>query len=387
MASLRQPFLSSRLQGFGTSIFTSMTQLAMRFDALNLGQGFPSFDGPDELKDAAIAAIRSGQNQYVRMMGLPELTRAVATHQKRFYGLDYDPDSEVTVTNGATEALHSTLQALLESGDEVIVFEPFYDSYRPCIAMAGGVDRRLTLRAPDFSFDPDDLRRLVNAKTRALILNSPHNPTGKVFSAAEIESIATICREHDLLVIADEVYEHLTFDVEHRPIATWPGLFERTVTISSTGKTFSMTGWKVGYACAPAELSAAIRCAHQFVTFCNSGPFQPAMAQALALPDEYFADFRAQYRSRRDLLCAGLRRVGFGVRESAGTYFVLADIRPLGYDDDIAFCRMMPEKVGVAAIPASAFYVDKEAGRHLIRFAFCKSIELLEEGLRRLEKL
>ncbi|MEM7584027.1 MAG: methionine aminotransferase [Acidobacteriota bacterium] len=383
----RQPYLTSRLQGFGTSIFTEMTALAQRFDAVNLGQGFPNFDGPESLKDAAIRAIGGPHNQYCRMAGQPELVQAIAEHQQRFYGLELDPEHEITVTNGATEALCATFQALFEVGDEVIFFEPFYDSYRACIAMAGGSERLVTLRSPDFSYDPRELERAINPKTRAILINTPHNPTGKVFSRAELEHIAGLAQRFDLLVISDEVYEHLVFDGEHLPIATLPGMRERTITISSTGKTFSMTGWKIGYTCANAALTQAIRTAHQFITFCNSAPFQPAMAGALRLDDGFFDQLLTEYRERRDRLCAGLQDVGFGVQPPAGTYFVLADIRPLGFDDDVEFCRMLPEAVGVAAIPPTAFYIDKAAGRHLVRFAFCKTLDVLDEAVHRLQGL
>lgn len=387
MSSARQPYLTSRLQGFGTNVFTEFTLLAQRHDAVNLGQGFPDFDGPEFLKDAAVRAIRGGRNQYCRMTGTPELNRAVAAHQRRFYGLEYDPDAEVTVMNGATETLFATFQALCEVGDEVVFFEPFYDSYRACVAMAGGVERLVTLRAPGFGYDARELERAITPRTRAILLNSPHNPAGKVFTRDELEHIAGLCRRHDLLCVSDEVYEHLVFDGEHVPIATLPGMAERTITISSTGKTFSMTGWKIGYACAPAPISAALRTAHQFITFCNSAPLQPAMAEALAAGDDFFAGFVADYRERRDHLCRGLEEVGFGVRAPAGTYFVLADISPLGYDHDVEFCRMLPRRVGVAAIPSTAFYIDKAAGRHLVRFAFCKTLEVLDEGVRRLREL
>jgi N-succinyldiaminopimelate aminotransferase len=387
MGSARIPHLVSRLQGFGTNVFTEMTLLAQRHDAVNLGQGFPDFDGPDAVKDAAVAAIRDGHNQYCRTFGVPDLNRAIAAHQRRFYGLEYDPDAEVTVTNGATEAIFATLQALCEVGDEVVFFEPFYDSYRASVAMAGAVERLVTLRDPGFEVDFDALEQAIGPQTRAVLLNTPHNPTGKVFRRHELERIAELCRRHDVVAISDEVYEHLVFDGEHLPLATLPGMRERTVTISSTGKTFSMTGWKIGYACAPPELSTAIRTAHQFITFCNSAPLQPAMAAALGADAAYFEGFLADYRRRRDRLCEGLAEVGFRVLVPAGTYFVLADIRPLGWDHDVEFCRMLPEAVGVAAIPPTAFYVDKAAGRHLVRFAFCKTLELLDEGVRRLKKL
>lgn len=399
MATRRQPQLTSRLQGFGTTIFTEMTLYAQRFDALNLGQGFPNFDGPDFVKEAAIRAIREGHNQYARMTGIPDLNRAIAEHQERFYGLSWDPELEITVTHGATEGIHATLQALCNAGDEVIVFEPFYDSYRACIAMAGAVDRLYTLEDPDFAIDFERFETLVNAKTRAILLNSPHNPTGKVFRRHELERIAELAREHDLVVISDEVYEHLVFDDRgdegegddeaegHVPIASLPGMRERTVTLSSAGKSFSFTGWKVGWACASPELTSAIRTAHQFITFSVASPFQPAVAEALRADDSIYQELLESYRGRRDFLCNGLGEAGFRVHVPSGTYFVLADIRPLGFDDDVDFCRRLPELVQVAAIPPSAFYVNKHAGRHLVRFAFCKSMDILEEGVRRLKLL
>ena len=387
-ASPRLPFLTSKLQGFGTTIFTEMTLLAQKHGAVNLGQGFPNFDGPDEIREAAADALRGGHNQYCRMYGLPDLNAAIADHQRRFWSLEYDAESEVTVTSGATEALAAMIQALCETGDEVIVFEPFYDSYRACIAMAGAVDRMYTLVAPDFRIEAGRLAKLVTAKTRAILLNTPHNPTGRVFSREELDAVADLARRHDLLVISDEVYEHLVYgESQHVPIAGLPGMRERTVTISSAGKTFSFTGWKVGWACAPPEITKAIRTAHQFLTFCNSAPFQPAIAKALALPDEFYEGLRDDYLRRRDFLCRGLADAGFDVLTPAGTYFVLADIRPLGWNDDVEFCRMLPEKVGVAAIPPTAFYVNKDAGRHLVRFAFCKTLDVLEEGIERLGRL
>ncbi len=380
----RLPHLTSRLQGFGTTIFAEMTGLANQHGAVNLGQGFPNFEGPPEIRDIAIEAIRAGKNQYCRSFGIPELTGAIAAHHERFYGLSYDPNTEITVCHGATEAIASTLQALLEVGDEVVMFEPFYDSYRAVVSMAGAAPRPVTLRSPDFAYDPAALEAAIGPQTRAIVLNSPHNPTGKVFSREELEHIARLCREHDLVAITDEVYEHLVFDGEHIPLASLPGMRERTVMISSTGKTFSYTGWKVGWACAPPELSAAIRCAHQFVTFCGAPPYQLGMAHALALPDGYYEDFIAGYRARRDRLCDGLAAVGFDVLVPAGTYFVCVDIRPLGFTDDMELCRRLPADVGVAAIPNSAFYLDKAAGRHLVRFAFCKTDAVLDEGIARL---
>jgi N-succinyldiaminopimelate aminotransferase len=383
----RRPHRSSRLAGLGTSVFAEMTELAVRHGAVNLGQGFPDFDGPDFVKEAAVAAIRDGHNQYARTAGLPNLARAIAGHQRRFYGLDYDPLAEVTVYAGATEALFSTLQALLEPGDEVVVFEPFYDSYPAGVAMAGGTMKVVSLRGPGFDFDAAELEAAVGPRTRAILVNSPNNPAGKVFSRHELETIARLCRERDLVAICDEVYEHIVFEAEHVPLATLPGLRERSIVISSTGKTFSLTGWKIGWSCAPAAISDALRCAHQFVTFCNGTPFQHAMAKALGAEQVFFETLRREYRARRDRLCAGLAEIGFGVLQPQGTYFVQADIRPLGFEDDEAFCRMLPERVGVAAIPTTAFYANKELARHLVRFAFCKTDATLNEALARLRRL
>ena len=387
MTSTRLPWLSSRLQGFGTTIFAEMTGLAIEHGAVNLGQGFPDFEGPDFIKQAALDAIAAGHNQYCRTHGIPELNRAIAEHQQRFWGLSYDPDTEITVYAGATEAIYATLAALCEVGDEVILFEPYYDSYRASVAMAGAHEKLVTLRGPDFSFDPQQLRAAFTPKTRAILVNTPHNPSGKVYSRAELELIAQLCVEHDVLAISDEVYEHLVFDGEHVPLASLPGMRERTVVISSAGKTFSFTGWKIGHSCAPAPITRALRSAHQFITFCNGTPFQHAMAHGYRAPDAYFEQFQADYRARRDKLCEGLAAVGFEVLTPAGTYFAQTDIRPLGWDDDFEFCRMLPKKIGVAAIPTSAFYSEREAGKHLVRWAFCKTDAVLDEALVRLEKL
>jgi len=379
--------LAARFRGLGTTIFSEMNQLAAAHGAVNLGQGAPSFDGPEFIKEAAIESIRAGHNQYVRGHGQPDFVRAVAEHEHRFYGLGYDPEEEVTVSAGATEALFVTLQGLLDPGDEVILFEPYYDSYMAGVAAAGAEARVLTLEAPDFRLDPAAVEAAVTDRTRLVLLNTPHNPTGRVFSREELEGLAEVCRRHDLLVISDEVYEHLVFAGEHLPIATLPGMWERTLTISSAGKTFSLTGWKIGWICAPAHLSRAVRAVHQFTTFCQPAPFQRAMAVALRTGDEYFDDYLAHYRRRREHLCQGLAEVGFGVTPPQGTYFVLADIRPLGYDDDMAFCRMLPERVGVAAIPNSAFYLHKERGRHLVRFAFCKQEAVIDQAVAALARL
>ena len=383
---MARPPLTARLRGYGTSIFAEMTALATRHRAVNLGQGYPDFDGPDFIKRAATAAIRAGHNQYARMPGLPALQQAVADHQRRFYGLELDSETEITIHAGATEGVFATLQALLDPGDEVLLFEPFYDAYAPGFALAGAAPRVVSLRPPRFTLDPAELAAAVSSKTRALLLNSPNNPAGKVFTRGELEAIAAVCRRHDLLVVTDEVYEHIVFDGAHVPIATLPGMRERTVTISSAGKTFSLTGWKIGWTCAAPPLTEAVRTVHQFVTFAVATPFQHAIATALAAPDAYFRRLRDAYRARRDRLCDGLAEAGFEVCRPEGTYFALADIRPLGFTDDVDFCRMLPERAGVAAIPVSAFVAEGQV-RYLARFAFCKDDATLEEGLRRLRRL
>ena len=383
---MRQPPLTSRLAGFGTSVFAEMTALARQHGAVNLGQGYPDFDGPDFVKRAAVAALRGGHNQYAPMPGLPALQQAVADHQKRFYGLEHDPSEEVTVHAGATEALCATLAALLDPGDEAIVLEPFYDAYLPGIALAQAKARVVPLAPPDLRLDPVALEQAVTPRTRLLVLNSPLNPAGRVFSREELAAVAAVCVKHDLVAVTDEVYEHIVFEGEHVPIAGLPGMRERTVTISSAGKTFSLTGWKVGWSVAPPPLAAAVRAVHQFVTFAVATPFQHAAAAALAAPDRYYARLRSDYRARRDRLCEGLVEVGFGVRPPEGTYFAVGDIRPLGYDDGDTFCRTLVERVGVAAIPVSAFTAERRL-RHLVRFAFCKDDATLDEALRRLRRL
>ncbi|HEX5493865.1 MAG TPA: pyridoxal phosphate-dependent aminotransferase [Mycobacteriales bacterium] len=383
---MRTPHLIDRLSGFGTTIFAEMSALAVQTSSVNLGQGFPDTDGPPELLDAAVAAIRQGRNQYPPGPGVPELRAAIARHSKRFGGLEFDPDSEVLVTTGATEAIAATILALCEPGDEVVVFEPLYDSYAATIALAGARRRVVTLRAPDWTFDPDELRAAVTDRARLILLNTPHNPTGKVFSRAELDLIAQIAAERDLLVVTDEVYEHLVFEGTHIPFATLPGMAERTVTISSAGKTFNVTGWKIGWVCADAELVTAVRTVKQFLTFVSGGPFQPAVAAALDLGEEYFTALAAGMRQRRDLLCDGLERAGFTVFRPAATYFATVDVRGTGYPDGVAFCRDLPHRVGVVAIPSGVFY-DTDAGRSLVRFAFCKRPEVLDEAVRRLARL
>jgi N-succinyldiaminopimelate aminotransferase len=383
-----RPLLNHRLNGHGTTIFAEMSALATATGAINLGQGFPDTDGPAEIAEAAVRAIREGKgNQYPPGPGIPELRTAIAAHQQRFYGLAYDPDSEVLVTAGATEAIAAAMLALLEPGDEVIAFEPFYDSYAACIAMAGATRVPLTLRAPGFRPDLDRLRSLITPHTRLLLLNSPHNPTGMVLDAEELSAIADLAVEHDLLVVTDEVYEHLVFAGTHQPIAALPGMRERTVSISSAGKTFSFTGWKVGWVTASAPLVAAVRTAKQYLTYVSAGPFQYAVAEALRLPDSYFETLRTDLRRKRDLLADGLRAAGFEVYEPQGTYFITTDIAPLGEKDAYAFCRALPERCGVVAVPNSVFYDDPDAGRTQVRFTFCKRDEILADAAIRLQQI
>jgi N-succinyldiaminopimelate aminotransferase len=375
---------ASRLASFGTTIFTEMTRLANQHGAVNLAQGFPDFAGPAFAKDAAIEAIRADHNQYARMQGAVPLVEAVAATVKERTGLVYDPLTEVTVFAGATEGILCAMMSLVEPGDEVVLFEPYYDSYRACVAMAAGTPRFVTLRAPDFRFDPAELRAAFSKRTRLVVVNTPHNPTGRVFTRDELTQIAALCVEHDALCLTDEVYERLVFEGEHVAMASLPGMRDRTITMNSTGKTFSLTGWKIGYATAPAALSKALVTAHQFVTFAVATPFQHAMAHALRSSRSYYDEFLREYRERRDHLAGALAECGFGVSPPQGTYFVLADIRPLGWDDDVAFCRHLVEKVGVAAIPPTAFYENKAEGRFLARFAFCKKRETLDAGIARL---
>ncbi len=378
---------TARLDGLGTTIFAQMSALAQRTGAVNLGQGFPDTDGPHEVIQAAVDALRSGRNQYAPGAGVPELRRAIAAHQQRFYGMELDPESEVAVTTGATEAIAAAMLAFVETGDEVVVLEPYYDSYVAVIQMVGGVRRPVTLRAPDFRLPVEELRAAVGPRTTAIVLNSPHNPTGAVLTREELEAVAQVAREHDLVVISDEVYEHLTFDVPHVPIATLPGMAERTLTVSSGGKTFSFTGWKVGWACGPAALIDSLLKAKQFMTFTSGAPLQPAIAEALVLGDDFYTEFTAGMRARRDQLCSGLADIGFDVFVPDGTYFATTDIRPLGFDDGLEFCLSLPERAGVVAVPHQAFYDDVEAGRPLVRWAFCKRPEVIDEALERLGRL
>ena len=385
---MTRPLLNRNLTGFGTTIFAEMSARALATGSVNLGQGFPDADGPRQIAEVAVEAIRKGKgNQYGPGPGVPELRQAIADHQRRFYGLAYDPATEVFVTAGATEAIAATLLALLEPGDEVIALEPYYDSYAACVAMAGATRVPVTLRAPGFRPDLTELEARITARTRLILLNTPHNPTGTVLTRAELQRIAEIAVKHDLLVVTDEVYEHLTYDIPHVPIVTFPGMRERTVTISSAGKVFSFTGWKVGWVTGTPELVDAVKTVKQFLTFVASGPFQYAVAEALNLPDDYYADLRNSLKKKRDLLTQGLTDIGFEVYPADGTYFVTADIAPLGEKDGVEFCLGLPERAGVVAIPTALFYDDKAEGQTKVRFAFCKRPEVLREALNRLEKL
>lgn len=387
----------SRLRPYTTTVFAEMSALAARIGAVNLGQGFPDEDGPPAMLQAAQDAIANGVNQYPPGIGIEPLRQAIAAQRARQFGIEYDADTEVLVTVGATEAIAAAVLGLVEPGSEVLLIEPFYDSYSPVVAMAGA--HRVTVPlVPDgrgFALDPDAVRRAVTPKTRALIINSPHNPTGMVLSAAELAAIAEIAVAADLLVIVDEVYEQLVYSWPkghpHLPLATFDGMAQRTITISSAAKMFNCTGWKIGWACGPAKLIAGVRAAKQYLSYVGGAPFQPAVALALNNEDAWVATLRSSLQSRRDRLASALTEIGFGVHDSCGTYFLCADPRPLGYHDSATFCAALPEKVGVAAIPMSAFCdpLAKHADmwNHLIRFAFCKRDDTLDEAIRRLTAL
>ncbi len=371
---------AARLAGLGTTVFTEMTALAVRTGAINLGQGFPDTDGPAAVIEAAVAALRGGENQYAPLPGVPALREAVLAHQRAWYGLDPE---DVLITFGATEAIAAALLGLCDPGDEVVVLEPYYDSYAACIAFAGAQRRPVTLRPPSFAVDPAALSAAIGPRARLLLLNSPHNPTGRVLSRAELELIAAACVEHDLLCVTDEVYEHLVYEGEHIPIATLPGMAERTLTISSVGKSFSFTGWKIGWCSGPAPLVAATRMVKQYLTFAGGTPLQHAAAAALRLPATEIAAPADDLRAKRDQLCSGLEAAGLRPFVSEGTYFVNADVG----SDAVEFCATLPERCGVVAIPTSVFYDDKEAARGLVRFAFCKRAEVIAEAARRLATL
>jgi N-succinyldiaminopimelate aminotransferase len=392
----RAPYLTSKLQGFGTTVFAEMSALAVVTGSVNLGQGFPDYPGPPEVLDVARAAIGTAADQYPPGPGRPELREAIAAHVQRFRGLGYDPADEVLVTAGATEALSGALLALLDTGDEVVLFEPMYDCYAAGIAMAGGIARPVPLRPPPdgagpWTFDPAELRAAVTPRAKILLLNTPHNPTGKVFTDEELRFLAELALAQGLIVLSDEVYEHLVFGgAVHRSVAALPGMRERTLVVGSAGKTFNVTGWKVGWICGPPPLVSAVRTAKQFLTYVNAGPFQPAVAAGLALPDSYFEDVARDLEYRRDVLVKGLTEAGLPVISPEATYFATVDVRPVQPDGDgLAFCRSLPERAGVVAVPTVVFYDPAHAhlGRHLVRFAFCKGDEVLGEAVERLRRL
>lgn len=375
------------LRPFGTTIFTEMTGLANALGAINLSQGYPDFDGPEAVKARAAEAILRGPNQYAPSIGIPELRQAVARKMERFYGLKIDPDEEVTVTSGATEGICATLLGITEPEDEVIILEPWFDSYPPMAALAGARIRYVSLPAPDFDLPREELARAFGPRTKAILINSPQNPCGKVFTREELAFIGSLCRKFDAYAIGDEVYEHLVYDGrKHIPLLGIPELRNRAFVVSSTAKTLSMTGWKQGYVVACPELSKAVRMSHQFITFCGQSALQEAVAFGIDLPDSYYTKFLSDYTRKRDWLCEALEGLGFRIYPPQGTYYLLADITPLGFEDDLLFCRMLPEKAGVAAIPSSVFWNNRSQGRNLVRFCFCKKDETLEEGIRRLKR-
>jgi len=378
--------MARRLRSIPPTIFSEMSALAVRTGSLNLGQGFPDQDGPPAVVEAAVRALRSGRNQYPPGLGVPELREAVAAHQARHYGIELDPLTEVVITAGATEAIAAAVLALVNPGDEMVVLEPFYDSYVACVEMAGGVRRPVTLRPPGFRLDPDALRAAVTPRTTTLLLNSPHNPTGTTLTREELQLVADVAIEHDLVVVTDEVYEHLVYDGRtHVPLCTLPGMWDRTVSISSAGKTFSFTGWKVGWVTGPADLVQTVTAAKQWLTFSNAAPLQPAVAYALTQEAAFYDALAKDLQTKRDLLVAGLRDLDVDVYPPEATYFVTTDVRRYGHRDGLAFCLALPERAGVVAIPEQVFFDDQDAGRHLVRWAFCKDAAVLEDAVARLQ--
>jgi N-succinyldiaminopimelate aminotransferase len=382
----REPPLVERMRAHSSSVFGEMSALAVQTGSVNLGQGFPDTDGPASVKDAAVRAIQEGRgNQYPPAHGLPELRQAITAHQRRFYGIELDWVTDVVVTTGASEAIVAALLALVEPGDEVVTFAPWFDLYAAGVTLAGATQREAALTPGTFRPDIVALRAAITPRTRVLLLNTPHNPTGVVFTRDELAAIAEVVREHDLWVLSDEVYEHLVFTGhEHVPFATLPGMAERTVTVGSAGKSLSMTGWKVGWATGPADLVGAVRVTRQHMSFVSGGPFQWAVAEGLALPDEHWSAFTAGMQDARDRLGAGLADLGLPVTPSEGTYYLTTDVRPLGYDDGLAFCRDLPHRAGVVAIPHQVFHEDPDAGHPFVRWAFCKRPEVLDEAVARL---
>ncbi|KAH8508882.1 hypothetical protein Peur_050732 [Populus x canadensis] len=383
----QQPLqVAKRLEKFKTTIFTQMSSLAIKYGAINLGQGFPNFDGPEFVKEAAIQAIKDGKNQYARGYGVPDLNSAIAERFKKDTGLVVDPDKEITVTSGCTEAIAATMLGLINPGDEVIVFAPFYDSYEATLSMAGAKIKGITLCPPAFSVPIDELKSAITKNTRAILINTPHNPTGKMFTREELSTIASLCIENDVLVFTDEVYDKLAFEADHISMASLPGMYERTVTLNSLGKTFSLTGWKIGWAIAPPHLTWGVRQAHSFLTFATSTPMQWAAAVALRAPESYYVELKRDYMAKKEILVEGLKAVGFKVFPSSGTYFVVVDHTPFGLENDIAFCEYLIKEVGVVAIPTSVFYLNQEDGKNLVRFTFCKDEETLKAAVERMKE-
>lgn len=378
--------VAKRLEKFKTTIFTQMSMLAIKHGAINLGQGFPNFDGPEFVKEAAIQAIKDGKNQYARGYGVPDLNSAVADRFKKDTGLVVDPEKEVTVTSGCTEAIAATMLGLINPGDEVILFAPFYDSYEATLSMAGAQIKSITLRPPDFAVPIDELKSAISKNTRAILINTPHNPTGKMFTREELNVIASLCIENDVLVFTDEVYDKLAFEMDHISMASLPGMYERTVTMNSLGKTFSLTGWKIGWTVAPPHLTWGVRQAHSFLTFATCTPMQWAAATALRAPDSYYEELKRDYSAKKAILVEGLKAVGFRVYPSSGTYFVVVDHTPFGLKDDIAFCEYLIKEVGVVAIPTSVFYLHPEDGKNLVRFTFCKDEGTLRAAVERMKE-
>ncbi|KAL6504552.1 hypothetical protein OROGR_026475 [Orobanche gracilis] len=360
--------------------------LAIKHGAINLGQGFPNFDGPDFVKEAAIQAIRESKNQYARGYGVPDLNSAVADRFKKDTGLSVDPEKEVTVTTGCTEAIAETILGLINPGDEVVLFAPFYDSYEATLSIAGAKIKSVTLKPPYFALPNEELKSVVSENTRAILMNTPHNPTGKMFTEEELKEIASLCIENDVLVFSDEVYDKLAFEMDHISIASIPGMFERTVTLNSLGKTFSLTGWKIGWAIAPAHLTWGVRQAHSYLTFATSTPMQYAAATALRADDSYYEELRRDYVAKKNILVEGLKSVGFRVYPSSGTYFVVVDHTPFGLENDVAFCEYLIKEVGVVAIPTSVFYLNPEEGKNLVRFTFCKDEGTLRSAVARMKE-
>jgi len=382
-------FAAEKIRSFGTSVFAEMSRLAVEHQAVNLGQGFPDFAGPDFVKEAAKRAIDANLNQYAVSHGHPRLRKAIAAEFGPRFDLDIDPDAHVTVASGATEVIFDAIQAFIGPGDELVAFEPFYDSYPTSTKMAGGTFRPIRLHPPDWSFDRDELRAAITEQTRVLLLNTPHNPTGKVFTREELEFIANLAQEHDLVVLSDEVYDRILYHGAcHIPITTLPGMWERTLTINSTGKTFSMTGWKIGYAIGPAPLNAAIRSVHQFVTFASATPFQEAMAEAIEQAEErdFYLRLAAEYDERRQALDDALSEAGIPALPIKGSYFLMADISDLGFQSDVEFCRWLVSNHGVAAVPPSAFYQDAATAPLLARFCFAKRLDTIAKARARLQK-